>query len=444
MLRHRRPTFDTQLAALFACPLIHDLAAAIPPQCAGRPARHPVALHLAWAALARWHCSGNRLDAELAHGDLWERIVAAYNTGAAAHPDGVAVRDGIDRLYADTHRHTRDRICDTDILKALCDQLTESSVALAQQIGLLQPTQVGSRTRPNGVCTIYGDGTILRPMYSAEAKRNDPDVLVHHRHDGAVAGTKLVHFAVRGPEAHRRIMLALGHVADQGREADRSIELVRDICRHAPDSVAAVVYDGAFRGVHHNLLMTELGLLVINKPHGTRSKKPRTLPLGTWTHDTPSGPCQHALASVGGSVCDASLDDAGRAVVSEPCDRVQVRRYQRPGDRWRFSVGFRIPCAAGAFTAWISPHPGPGDTTAGRADQLRLIPPHEKLFDELYGLRNDSEAINANYKRTHLYDRAPVLGWRRQLFDLLVWSILNNTLAWWHHAPDAAESRTAA
>lgn len=95
-------------------------------------------------------------------------------------------------------------------------------------------------------------------------------------------------------------------------------------------------------------------------------------------------------------------------------------------------------------TAWISPHPGPGDTTAGRADQLRLIPLHEGLFEELYGLRNDSEAINANYKHTHLYDRAPVLGWRRPLFDLLAWSILNNTLAWWQRSTDAAEHRTAA
>lgn len=121
---------------------------------------------------------------------------------------------------------------------------------------------------------------------------------------------------------------------------------------------------------------------------------------------------------------------------------MQVRRYTRPGGRYRFSVGVRVPCAAGPFTAWISPHPGPGDTTAGRADQLRLLPPHEELFDELYGLRNDSEAINANYKRTHIFDRAPVLGAKRQLFDLLAWSILNNATAWWHHTP--ASERAAA
>lgn len=87
---------------------------------------------------------------------------------------------------------------------------------------------------------------------------------------------------------------------------------------------------------------------------------------------------------------------------------------------------------------------GPGDTTAGRADQLRLVSPHEDLFNELYGLRNDSEAINANYKSTHVYDRAPVLGWRRQLLDLLAWSILINSIAWWYHAPAASEYRIAA
>lgn len=445
MTRHRPPTRDTLLDALFACPLIHSLGASVPTPRAGRPARHPAALHLAWAAYARGIGSGNRLDAELANNDLWQRIVERYNAAAEAHPDGVPVRDGIDRLYADTHRHTRDRFCETDTLSGLCSSFTALSVPLAQQVGLLDAAGTGSRTRPGALCSIYGDGTILRPIYSGEeGQRRDLDVLTHHRHDGPVAGTKLVHFAVRGPEPHRRVMLAVGHVADPGREADRSVELIRSIAVHAPETISAVIYDGAFRGVHHNTLMTELGLTVINKPHGTRSNRPKTLALGTWHHDTPGGQCDHALVSHGGSVCDATLDDAGRAVLSDPCERVQVRRYARPGGRYRFSIGVRIPCAAGDFVAWISPHPGPGEATTGRADQLRLIAPHEDLFAELYGLRNDSEAINSNYKRTHIFDRAPVLGWKRQLFDLLAWSILNNSIAWWHHAPGAATSRIAA
>lgn len=443
MTRHRPPTRTTQIDALFACPLIHDLAAVVPERRVGRTTRHPLAMHLAWAALARAVGSGNRLDAEIP--GMWERLVDRYNTGAAHHTEGVPAAEHLDRLYADTHRHTRDRFCEPDTLELLCEQFTAASVRLARDVGLLQPAQLGSRTRPGGTCTIYGDGTILRPIYSADAKtRTDPDAIVHHRHDGRVVGTKLVHFAVRGPEAHRRILLAHAHVAEQGREADRAVDLVRRIHAHAPDGVAAVVYDGAFRGTHHHTLMTDLGVVVINKPHGTRSDKPRTVTLGTWDHETIAGPCTHTLVSHGGNVCDATLDDAGNATLSDPLERAQVRRYARPGGKYRFTLGVRVRCAHGDFVAWISPHPGPGDTTAGRADQLRLISPHEELFDDLYGLRNDSEAINSNYKRTHIFDRAPVLGWRRQLFDLLAWSILNNSIAWWHHSTEAAGLRTAA
>ena len=156
------------------------------------------------------------------------------------------------------------------------------------------------------------------------------------------------------------------------------------------------------------------------------------------------GDCHHTLVSHAGGVCDASPDDSGRPIRSKPLERAQVRRTDRPRGGYRFALGVRVPCAAGAFTPWISPHPGPGDTGTGRADQLRLISPHEELFASLYGLRNDSEAINSAYKRSHIHDRSPVLGWRRTLLDLLAWSILNNATAWWHHAQDAHGLRTAA
>ena len=444
-MRHRPPTTQILVEAVLASPLIHELATVVPHRRVGRTARHPVALHLAWAVLARGFGSGNRLDAEIARSDLWPQIIERYNESAAAHPDGVLVSANIDRLYADTHRHTRDRFCEPDNLDRLTEAFTAASVDLARDIGLLNSTTRGSRTHPNALNAIYGDGTILRPIYRGDdGHRSDPDAVTHHRHDGTVVGTKLVHFAVRGPEPHRRIMLAVGHVPEPGREAEHSVGLIRRIHQHAGDGISAVVYDGAFRGTHHHEIMTDLGVVVVNKPHGTRSNRPRTLTLGTWTHSTRAGECEHALVAHGGNVCDATLDDAGNATLSDPLERAQVRRYERPDNRYRFSLGVKVRCAAGNFTAWISPHPGPGDTTAGRADQLRLISPHEPRFDELYGLRNDSEAINANYKSTHVYDRAPVLGWRRQLLDLLAWSILNNATAWWHHAPSARALRMAA
>ncbi len=59
MTCHRPPQRDEQLDALFAGPLIHDLAADIDP-IGGRARRHPTALYLAFGAMSRLYGSGNR------------------------------------------------------------------------------------------------------------------------------------------------------------------------------------------------------------------------------------------------------------------------------------------------------------------------------------------------------------------------------------------------
>ena len=87
---------------------LHDLAHALPSQRAGRPRQHPLALHLAWAALARVHGSGNRLDVETRDRSTWRRYVDIYNRGARAHPRGQPVDRWCDRLTSDTYRHTRE------------------------------------------------------------------------------------------------------------------------------------------------------------------------------------------------------------------------------------------------------------------------------------------------------------------------------------------------
>jgi hypothetical protein len=125
------------------------------------------------------------------------------------------------------------------------------------------------------------------------------------------------------------------------------------------------------------------------------------------------------------------LDDSGKLVLSDPLERKQVRRYARQGGTgWRFTLGVTVPCPRESFVAWINPHPRPDDTGFGRPDQLRLVPEADPHFQTLYGLRNDSESLNSGYKRTLVVDRAAALGWRRQVLDLMSWSILTNASAW--------------
>jgi len=128
-----------------------------------------------------------------------------------------------------------------------------------------------------------------------------------------------------------------------------------------------------------------------------------------------------------------------------PCNASRYARFARSRrGGWRFTLGVTVPCPKQAFTAWISPHPQTGDPGHGRPDQFRLIAESDPYFQTLYGLRNDSEAINSHYKRTLVADRAAALGWRRQVLDLTSWAMLTNTLAWHlHHGASAKPAKAA-
>lgn len=438
MTRHRPPSRSAQLEALFACPLIHDIAADLD-ELSRRTRRHPLAMHLAFGAMSRLYRSGNRLDAELLSGDTWAWVVEHYNKGAALHPRGVEMSPKTPVLLADTYRHVRNLLTTDDRLDALLLSFTEHSVTLANGLGLLLPGGAGSRTRPHPSRTIYGDGTIVRPLYRKGDKgRQDPDAEEHYRHDGQIYGNDLVAIAARGAPANQRLILAVGRVSERGREAEEAIRLIRMVHDVAGDGIQAVVYDGAFRGVHHDLLMTELGLVVVNKVHASKREEERRIhrkvPLGQWSHNVRRRVCTHTLVAWNGSVHDATFDDGGTLVLSEPLARKQIRRYDRgAGNGWRFSLGVTVPCPREPFVAWISPHRQPGERGAGRPDQLRLLPESDSYFQTLYGKRNDSESINSSYKRTLLVDRAAARGWRRQVLDLMSWGLLMNSLAWWNN-----------
>lgn len=426
--------------AVLSWPYLHDLAHALEAQRVGRPRQHPLALHLAWGALARVHGSGNRLDVETTNRATWRRYIDIYNRAARAHPHGQPVDRWCERLTSHTYRHTRDLLCADENLATLRDWFTVCSVEQAQALGLIIPSAGGSLNRPSPLRVVYGDGTVVRPMYKnreANGRRIDPNADEHTRHDGTIIGNNIVFAAARGPEHNRRIILAVTRVGDPGAEAATALEVISNVITVAGGGVQAVVYDGALRGTHHHTLMDRHGVVVINKVHpATRTdteRTYRTVPLGTWTHRAGNRDCEHHLVAHHGDVHDAVTTDDGTLTLSPPLTRTQIRRHPRADGTWRMNLGVSVPCRHGTFIAWINPHPPPGDRNAGRTDQLRLIPESTTEFDSLYGLRNDAEAINSEFKRTLVVDRAPALGWRRQLLAAISWAIHNNARAAWLH-----------
>lgn len=421
---------------------LHDIAAALPAQRTGRPRQHPLALHLAWGALARIHGAGNRLDIETANRATWHRYLDAYNATAAAHPLGETVDPYCERLTSDTYRHVRDTLVADEHLAALGTAFTAAGVEQAHAVGLICPTGGGSLTHPSPFRVIYGDGTVVRPLYrnrEVNGRRIDTDAEEHTRHDGTIVGNNIVFVATRGPEQHRRIILAVDRVDAPGHEAATAVNVLSKVITTAAGGVQAVVYDGALRGSHHHTLMDRHGVVVINKVHpATRTgdeRTYRTIPLGTWTHRVGRRDCEHHLVAHHGDVHDAVATDDGTIALSPALVRTQIRRHPRADGTWRMNLGITVACRRGPFTAWINPHPSADDGNARRPDQLRFIPESLDEFDDLYGLRNDAEAINSEFKRTLVVDRAPALGWRRQLLAAMSWGIHNNARAAWLHTP---------
>lgn len=426
--------------AVLQWPGLHDIAASLPTRRTGRPRQHPLAMHLAWGALARIHGSGNSVDIETSDPETWHRYVTAYNATAAAHPHGEPVDEQCARLTSHTYRHVRDFLTADAQLDALRAAFTATAINLAHGIGLITATGGGSLTHPSPLRVIYGDGTIVRPLYrnrEVNGRRIDTDAEEHTRHDGTIVGNNIVFVAARGPEQHRRVILDVGRVDAPGQEAATSVEMISTVIAVAGGGVQAVVYDGALRGTHHHTLMDRHGVVVINKVHpATRTdteRTYRTVPLGTWTHRAGNRDCEHHLVAHHGDVHDAVTTDDGTLTLSPPLTRTQIRRHPRADGTWRMNLGVSVPCRHGTFIAWINPHPPSGDRNAGRTDQLRLIPESTTEFDSLYGLRNDAEAINSEFKRTLVVDRAPALGWRRQLLAAISWAIHNNARAAWLH-----------
>ena len=269
--------------------------------------------------------------------------------------------------------------------------------------------------------------------------RQDRDAATHHGHTGPVYGNNFVAICTRGDAPGERIVLSVGHTPRPGREADTAVEIIKDVWHYAGNGVQAVVYDGALHGVHIEDLMTNCGVVVINKIAAAPTtddeklagvKAAKWLPLGVYTHPVGRRACRHTLAVEDGAVVETDLDDNGDVVIISRPRRRQVRRTQHADSTYRMTLAVEVACKHGPFLVYLNPHAHAGDGNYRRPENLRLLPRADDDFKKLYGRRNDSESFNSCYKRTLLINRATSLGWRRQLFDILSYGVLNNANAW--------------
>src|SRR5207248_11655296 len=92
-----------------------------------------------------------------------------------------------------------------------------------------------------------------------------PDARVHFEGDGEAAwGTKFVLVAARTKERLARMILDVERVPEPGGEAAAAMTCFRRVAPLLPGA-QGVIYDTALRGVHHQVLLRELGLIPVNR-----------------------------------------------------------------------------------------------------------------------------------------------------------------------------------
>jgi hypothetical protein len=248
-------------------------------------------------------------------------------------------------------------------------------------------------------------------------------------------GTKWFFASARDDGYWQRVILAVRHVAggDYEDEAAVAVRSFSQLSRQLPGCMG-VIYDGAFRGVHRDAL-ARLGLLVINKQHG--SVKPRAYELLRF------GRCRHDLWCDQGRIAERVLvDDGTSTLLPVPVSRLE-HRQGRTKSRWYHLL--LIPCRHGAHPYRVqvgittTPNDRIGtDPATGRrfrsdserafhrAEYLQQIPESTSTHQQLYPYRSDSESVHSQFDQSLWNNRMISYGLERQKVFALSFALAQN------------------
>ncbi|MFJ7629810.1 hypothetical protein ACIQZN_25265 [Streptomyces sp. NPDC097595] len=439
----------------------------------GRPPQYPPYVYVLFLALRGIHGSARYCAGDLQDQEVWRTI----REGVAHHLG----KDEAERLPCtgpSRHQwqHAQRKLL-IPRLEALNASFADLSLAQALRQGLLPAGSRRCWSGPERHQLISGDGTVAKSPtlsttpYSTDATTGE---IRRHRVDPAsswqkeggadrkhatadrtttergpnadddakeamVLGTKFVVFSTRHRGYFRRVFLNYAHVPhdQEGGEAAVALNLACDIL-DAADGCMGVLYDGAFRGMHRDVIARR-GRLLINKQHkGTQPRYIRTI-----DHRR----CRHELWSAQGRAHErAYLDDGTSALVPLPVRKLE-RRTSTHTHRWYHLV--TIPCSRGPHEhrepVGITTTPGERDeghsdaeTGFHRAEHLLQIPDNTAVHQHLYGGREDSEAGFSQFDRSLWNRRMIAFGAEAQSLVVLGFLLAQNATSAARYQEDPA------
>ncbi|MFA5786936.1 MAG: hypothetical protein WDA71_08165 [Actinomycetota bacterium] len=450
-----------RVEAILRNPAIYELASLIPHPTrdkGGRNRTYPDFMLFVYEALLSVYRSARQVEAELRHPLVWEfmsRIVQEI------FPDDRTM--WLPETPMRRHHYMYGRNCylaNPQILTRLQDLHRRVAADQARSIGLLDPDGPGSWTHPHLTRMLYADGKVITPLFKGKAGdtrvdkktgeisqvRFEPDAGIHFEGDGEAAfGTKFVMVAVRSGDKRGRMILDLDSVPKPGAEAAVAMNCFARLAPLVPGA-QGVIYDTALRGIHHQKLLREQGLIPVNRVAAAEagSDKPRRgdgrrVEKSVHVEDKSVKLADGSTVTVrlyarGGALGIGELTDRGEIHFVE-LKRIRTHRIPDKSGLYRWYNDYRLPESHGGGIVTVRLHATDEDAARkfNRTENVRVIPPTDPDFKTIYARRNDAESINRGLDDTLWLARAHSVGHTRQTVNLLGYALMVNGLTLLEH-----------
>lgn len=328
-------------------------------------------------------------------------------------------------------------------IDTLQTELRSDAIALAREIGCLDPKAPFSHPNPLRGQFTSGDGKVVaspvrkrtvekwkesgtgRTVYAHLERQNGEDHQATWEYGSKFA---LLHTRPDNTRNNRVILdvEAVPHGKGYGGEARVSLEMIERLAATKDIRIDGVCYDGAFTGKHIDPLLKR-GITVLSPMQKHKRTTPFELRACT-CGDT------HDLVLIGGTVHERTVLDTGERH-SAPCPRGKVMRRKNGDDTFRHYIEFAMQCGT-IHSIRVDTTPDDRTRDFKRSHHLRLhikTDTGDSVYDRCYGWREDSESANNTLDRTLYGGRMIAYTATRQLSVMIGFAAGRNAIARWLH-----------
>jgi len=351
-----------------------------------------------------------------------------------------------------------------EVLVQLVRLQRDLAIDRAREVGLLDTDdsyRVGGYRRDH---VIGIDGKVFNsPLRTLDTERVDPctGLMRAVRQDparqrygeggeaGVVWGTKFAIASVRSPLANHRVILGVAHFAADTRGGEGRVftDLAVDLAARST-GIHAFTVDGAWRGTHLNQVQTATGCAVITPARRLTARNggitvaghgyaTQPLPWSRRRAKREAACGGHQLWAAAGTLFEQIITADGASEFRELTRHQTKRDVTRRKDGtvgYQFYARYTLSCAGHPDHDWWEPLlPVADDAKArfNRGEYLRVVSTTSTRHRQLYGMRQDTESLNAQLERAFYGQRLPAWGVHNQTTVVVMAALAEN--AWARH-----------